>query len=77
MFIDFYSPAESVYSTPLSILTNARGSGLAAVVQEAHICQTISIIHAAASLKDLCKDKMCSVSLRTAGICAETLHNRL
>lgn len=66
--LHIYSPAERVYSTPLSIPTDARGPGLAAVVQEAHICQAISIIHTAASLEDLCKDKMCSVTQRTAGV---------
>lgn len=48
--LHIYSPAHRFYSTPMSILTDAWGSGLAAVVQEAHICQAVSIIHTAASL---------------------------
>ncbi len=58
----------------MSILTNARGPGLATVVQEAHIRQTISIIHTAASLQDLCTDKMCRESLRTTGVAGQKLY---
>lgn len=36
-----------------TILTNAWSSSFTAVVQEAHICQAVSIIHTTASLQDL------------------------
>lgn len=52
--------------TLLRVPTDAGGPGLAAVVQEAHVCQTISVVHTAASLQDLCGEKRCMVSLRGA-----------
>lgn len=39
------------------VLTDARRSGLAAVVQEGHVGQSVAIVHAAASLQDLCTQR--------------------
>lgn len=50
-----FSELSSGNSSYVGPLTNALSSSLATVVQEAHIRQTISIIHATASLQDLCK----------------------
>lgn len=37
-------------------LTDAMGSSLAAVVQECHVRQSITIVHMATTLQDLAKD---------------------
>ena len=38
---------------PIGLPTDARGSGLAAVVQQTHIGQAVAVVHSAASLQNL------------------------
>ena len=55
----YTSPNTEVLSTSQGshIRTNAMSSGLAGVVQESHICQSVSVVHVATSLKNLRKPR--------------------